>query len=78
MYKWSESNLWTLLHVLPVAVCEELNAFVATSVHYVAICFEKQYNGTSPNFLMLLKNKMLLEKCVMQSLGLLHAIRHWY
>lgn len=48
MYKWSESNLWTLLHVLPVAVCEELNAFVATSVHYVAICFEKQYNGMSP------------------------------
>lgn len=74
--KLSNTDLWALLDVLPLVVYEELNTFVATSVHYVAIYFEKQHNGASPNLRMLLKNKISLEKCVRQSLGLLHAISH--
>ena len=76
--KSSNNNLWAVLDVFPVVVQEELNVFVATSVHYVAICFEKQHNRASPTLLTLLKNKISLEKRVKQSLGLLHAISHRY
>lgn len=46
--KPSNNYLWPVLDVFPVVVYEKLDAFLGTSVHYVAMYSEKkQHNGAS-------------------------------